>query len=241
MRAKHIKYLLTALVIVFSASCAPKRPIIFRDPSFKDYKVVKNRCGFLLWDSININSMVQDFIIAFDGDPASGESFIREHMVDCLTGRQKIPTTSGNQFSEYFKLAFSSLDSVHTDLTLFQDKYGIAALTVVNHESLLSALAAAQIEYLIVIYGLTVKKGAAAYAGPVVGVQDFPVRGMTLVPGGGDVEFATMSAQVLVLRTASMSVVWNGFVSGKGGIIYNRDTAKVVTEAFIRDLRRALR
>ena len=89
MRVKQ-KYLFFALIIVLSASCATKRPIIFRDPSFKDYSVLENQCAFLLWDSINIRSMVQDFITAFDGDPASGESFIREFMVDCLTGRQKI-------------------------------------------------------------------------------------------------------------------------------------------------------
>ncbi len=241
MKAKQ-KYLFFALIIVFSASCATKRPIIFRDPSFKDYSVLKNRCAFLLWDSINISSVVNDFISAFDGDPASGELFIRKFLVDCLTGRQKIYTPPSSTYRSK-KLAFSSLDSIHTDLTLSQDTYGIATLTVVNRESLSSALADAQVEYLIVIYGLTVTRGAAAYAGPMAGFQDFPVKGMTTVPGGGDVKFATMSAQVFVLRKVSMSIVWNGFISGKWNIGYNftKNTAKGVTKAFVIDLCYALR
>jgi len=227
------KYLFYILIILLSASCATKRPIIFRDPSLKDYKVLKNRCGFLLCDSINISSVVQDFISAFDGDPASGESFIREFMGDCLTGKKRfnISKTSSR------KLALFQLDNIHTDLTISQDAYGIAKLKVKNNESLSSPLAAAQVEHLIIIYGLTVKRGT----GLAVGIQDFPVKGTTLVPGGS--KLATMSAQVFVLRTESMLVVWNGFISGEWDIGYNftRNTVKGVTEAFVRDLCRALR
>ena len=239
--SRTMKYIFNVLVIVLSTSCSVKRPIIFSDPSFKDYKVLKNRCGFLLCDSINISSVVQDFISAFDGDPASGEAFIQAYLADCLTGRQKIYVNLPSR--RRFWLAFSLLDSIHTDLTISQDAYGVAKLKVKNNESLSSALAAAQVEHLIIIYGLTVKRATAAYVEPMTGIQDFPVKGTTLVPGGSVSKLATMSAQVFVLRTESMSVVWNGFISGKWNIGFNftRNTAKGVTEAFVIDLGLALR
>ena len=240
---RTVKYLFIALVIL-SASCA-KRPIIFRDPSFKDYKVLKNQCAFIIWESININSMVQDFITAFDGDPASGEAFIQSYLVDCLTDKEAIYYASGSPVKytkKRLKFAVLPLDS-KADMTLSQDKYEIATLTVTNRESLASVFATTQADHLIVIYGLTVTMGVAAGGGPIVGIQNVPVKGMTLGGGGGGGEFVTMSAQVFVLRTESMSVIWNGFVSGKGNIGRNftRNTSKEVTRAFVLDLCRALK
>jgi hypothetical protein len=236
---RHKRYLFV-LIIVLSTSCATKRPIIFRDPSFKDYKVLTNRCAFIIWDSININSVVQDFISAFDGNPAIGESFIRAYLSDCLTGRQKVAISDQQN---YLKLSLFSLDSIKTDLTFSQDKYEIATLTVLNSDSLASIFSTSRADYLIVFYGLTVKRGAAAYGGPMAGVQNFPIQGMTTVIGGGDVKFATISSQVFVIRTESMSVVWNGFVSGKCsiGLNFTKNTAKGVVEGFVRDLWSVLR
>ncbi|MDP2983370.1 MAG: hypothetical protein Q8O92_08580 [Candidatus Latescibacter sp.] len=228
------------LILCIVSGCAAKRPIIFRDPSYSDYSVLKNRCAFLLWDSINIKSMVQDFISAFDGNPASGEAFIRSFLVDCLTGKEEMYDW---QNGKYRRLNFSSLDSIRTDLTLSQDAYGIATLTAASRESLSAKLASARVDYLIVIFGMTVTRGATASAMPMLGKQNFPGKGMTLVPGGAEQNFATMSAQVFVLRTATMGVVWNGFISGKWDIVNNftRNTAKGVTKEFARDLYSAIK
>lgn len=227
---------------VLSASCAAKRPVIFRDPSFSDYSLLKKRSAFLLWSPININSVVQDYISAFTGNYESGRAFTQSALVDYLTGREKsyIRTAPPIQLNLIGLHSESSSDSIHTCMAISQDAYGVATLTITRRESLAASLAAAQVDYLIVVYGMMVTRGATTSQPvllPIKGAYDLPV-----LLGGGTTNIFQMSAQVFVIHGARMTVIWNGFVSGKHEIIskFTKNSAKGVAESFMVNLYDAL-
>lgn len=125
-------------------------------------------------------------------------------------------------------------------MALSQDAYGIATLTIKRRESLASALTDVSADYLIVVYGMMVTRGATTSQPvllPIKGAYDLPV-----LWGGGDTNFVTMSAQVFVIHTATMTVIWNGFIGGKHTIMskFTKNSAKGVAEAFVFDLYIAL-
>jgi hypothetical protein len=223
------------------ASCASqKQAIIYRDPLFAEYGVLKGPSAFLLWSPVDIQPVVQDMIREFDGDPHAGEIFVRDALVACFTGKCRVTGRSDDPYRFHLIDLASAMpvDSLRSGLTLTQDAYGVAQLTVNRRETVAAALASARADYLIVLFDAMVTRGATAQSPVALRATS----GGAAIVGGGEATFASMGAQVIVLRAATMSIVWNGFVTGTHAIYRNftKDTIEGVANTFAFELRRAL-
>ena len=127
--------------------------------------------------------------------------------------------------------------SVRGALAVTTDSSGVASLSVSHPDSLEAALAAAHVEYVIVIRGLraaTDESTAPSFLLP-------GSKGLTFA-GGGSTRAVELSGQVLVLGGHPLAVMWNGFVTGRHGIgKFRESSAERVAAAFATDLELALR
>jgi hypothetical protein len=189
--------------------------VVFVDPSFDGKAVRQGHPSFLLPEEIDIQLVVQDFVRAFDGDPAAGESFLRACLVDYLTGAQPIPTGDRGA-ARQTRLGFLDLASkVDTTgmaqlISFATDKYGVATLTVADPDHLARLLAQAQTDYVVLFHSISAQRGSSAMAPTAVPMAP----GGTLYVGGGEAKFATLSSEAYIWSRATRSILWHGYISG---------------------------
>ena len=206
---------------------------------------MKSGAAFLLWDRIDIHSMVEDVGLGFDGDSAKGEAFTRSVLTDFLTGSRftkpdahSITAGKGLHLNLIdLRAAVPNVD-VSQDFVAAVDLSGITSIAVLRPDSLKAVLASAHANYLIVIHGLRATKDELP--GTIGFLPNLNGLGSTVTTRGPR-SFVNLTGQALVFRANSMTLIWNGFVAGRHEIgRFKKSSAERVAEAFADDLELAL-
>ncbi len=150
-----------AFTLLLLAGCAAKRPVVYVDPSFDGKRIRQGTTAFWVPDNVDIKSVVQDFVRAFDGNPAVGVSFLRSMLIDYLTNVEQLLWEDtygrGRVRLKFLKLvALADTTSVNRLISFNENKYGIISLDVTDPEALARLLENTRVEYLILFQGLTV-------------------------------------------------------------------------------------
>ena len=244
-RRTLVLFALAAFTLLGSPASA-KRAVIFRDPAYPSGGPLKSGAAFLLCDRIDIHTMVQDFVLGFDGDYAAGEAFTRSVLTDYLTGRRftkpnTYSITSGTGLHLNLidlRAAVPNVD-VGQDVAATTDSIGVTSIAVSRPDSLKAVLASAHANYLIVIHGLRATREERSGTNSFLPDPSGKFPAMSI--GGGPRSFVNLTGQALVFRADSMTLIWNGFVTGQHEIgRFRKSSAERVAEAFAEDLKLAL-
>ena len=237
-----------ALILLLLAGCAAKRPVVYVDPSFDGKRIRQGTTAFWVPDNVDIKSIVQDFVRAFDGNPAVGVSFLRSMLIDYLTDVEQLlwEDMYGRgivrlKFKFLNLAALADTTSVNRLINFNDNKYGIISLNVADPEALACLLENARVEYLILFQGLTVTRGAS-----VTAPMEIPLPGgEDTIIGGGESKHANLVAQGFIWGRESQSLLWHGFIHGQHRIGtwrgFTRNTVKGIAEKFALDLVMALK
>lgn len=246
MTRRTLILLALAVFTLLGSEASAKRAVIFRDPAYPSGGPLKSGAAFVLWDRIDIHTMVQDFVLGFDGDYAAGEAFTRGVLTDYLTGKRftkpstySITSGTGLHLNLIDLRAAVPTVDVSQELAAAVDSIGVTSLAVSRPDSLKAVLASAQANYLIVIHGLRATRDELAGTTSFLPAPSgkFP----TMSIGGAPRSFVNLTGQALVFRADSMALIWNGFVTGRHEIgRFRKSSAERVAEAFAEDLKLAL-
>jgi hypothetical protein len=227
--------LLVTIIGMGGLGCAARRAVLYSAPGFSQCGVLEKSTGFLVAQPIEIGTVVEDYVQAFDGDPKTGTSFTEGTLRSYLTGAAGFNSSSGAalrlelpDIEEYVPP-----DTIRKAFAFSKDEYGLLKLDVNGHSTLQGMLSSAGVRYLVIIGGLSIKRGSQTQAPVMVSTG-----GTSYLAGGGESRFARMEAQVFVWDVSSDAILWNGFVSGaqKIGWNFTKNTVKGAAQAFVRDL-----
>ncbi len=240
------RWLMVGLPLLLAVSgCSTKRPVVHVDPSFNGKDVREGRPAFLLPAQIDVQSVVQDFVRAFDGNPADGESFLRSCLASYLTGAEPIPRRDRGGMTRRTCLGLVDLAS-ETDtsgmaqlVSFATDRYGVGALTVSDPDHLAQLLEQVGSRYLVIFPHLVVQRSFTSV--PIV-TTAVPGRGV-VSSGGGNASFAVLSSDAYVWSRDKRTVVWHGYVNGAHPIEtkLTRNTVNGMAVRFALDLAAVLK
>ena len=245
MIRRTLALLALATSMLLASSASARRAVIFRDPGFS-HEAPLNGGAFVIWGRIDIQSMVQDFVLAFEGDYAAGEAYARSTLTDCLIGKRAIRAET-NSITEGKTTHMNLIDlratvpnvDVAQDLAATTDSLGVTQLAVSLPDSMNRVLTSAHAKYLIVIHGLRAMRGETD-AAPIF----LPRANGTgfFMSTAASQRFVSLTGQVFVYRADSMALIWNGFVAGQHEIgRFKKSSVERLVEAFAQDLQSALK
>jgi hypothetical protein len=216
-----------------SASCA-KRPVVLVDTAFDGKSVREDPTLLILPEKVEVKDVVQDLVANFQGNPESAVQFLRESLVNVLTGKEAC--TSWGDFSnagtKLFNLHGSERtalqDSVRSRVQMTRDEYGVTRPGTTEPRALAGLLAANGCRHLIVIDQLTLGRAVSEKGNALMG---------SMVLGE-----LVLSAQVLVWSAPAETWVYSGYVNASlAGKKVDRAAIEDLSCLLGHDLYRALR
>jgi len=197
-------------VLLASSAAAGKPPITWvNGPVFAKSGPPPGRTSFLIHGSVDVSDFHDAFVHAFGGDAAAGQAYFATAFGECFSGARLLgEVPHGIQRDERHRLAWTAFPPDTTTWRIsWVDSLNADSLRLSGADSLTTALARANTDWLIILDGLV-----ATLSSGQPGMSQFtPSGGMSVV--GGQAPEATVDARVVVLGGKPAAVVGYGRVS----------------------------
>jgi hypothetical protein len=233
---------LAAMCLLLASPAAAKPPITWvNGPVFTKSGPPPARTTFLVHGPVDVSDLQDDFVSAFGGDAAAGQTYFATALTECLSGVRVLgERPRGILRDERHRLGWTAFLSTAPPDTgawviSWTDSSNADSLRLDGADSLSAALARRGADWLVVIDGLV-----ATLAPGEPGMSRL-MPGGEIQTEGGKLPVATLDARVVVLGAHPAVIRGSGRVSAWRTIgRFRKSSVDGITESFALELERAL-